>query len=401
MGRKSLIPAIEAKIGKPLKDYIVEAIKEGKEPEQIAKDIGLGKSLTYSLIKKYGLKAKLKQTRYAAAAGVKEGELKKLIDDYIDWKKLSNFSAATIRNTRDALYAYLWWLDFAKIPADLNHSVNDTEGGVKPFFHYLTTTVDRFGGQSTASRRPMKPITVKSYIKQLRAFIQWLEDREKIEESTLKRMVRDVPLPKIGKRNPEDLPDEIIGKLLNSFDDSFAGVRNKTITVWFLETGMRLDGVVNLEVNQFNIDTSWCPIIEKGNKERNVHLSLALVEQLKIYLPMREPIAKCNKLWIQEDGTWFKRNNFRYLYYKLNKKFRKDIERLAPGSRIHPHIFRHIFARFLADANMGVQAIADMGGWDDWDLVKLYAEAHAKKLAWNEFEKASPLKKIKGGTENG
>lgn len=398
MGRKSIIPEIEAKISQPLKEYLVEAIKNGKSPPEIASELGVSQSLAYDFISKYGLKSKLTEARRQAAAGVKEGELYEAIEDYINWKKRSGFTEATLRNTRQFFRSWTWWLDYAKVPTDIDHACSVES--VEAFMDYCREVTPRFGGKNAASRRPMSKRTYNNILTNLIAFLHYLEDvKEAIETKEVTKIKKTVPKVKEEEKTPEDLPDEIIKKIRNSFDNSFEGIRNKAILTVFIETGMRLDGVNHMKRHQFNLETGWGKVVEKGKKERDIRMSAALLETLKSYIPRRDKIAKCDDLWIKADGSRFPYGAIEKMVMGLNQPLADDLKRLCPGQRIHPHVFRHIWAKFLVESNVGIQAIADMGGWNDLKLVQHYARAHQKRLAWSEFEKASPLKNIMEGGE--
>ena len=246
---------------------------------------------------------------------------------------------------------------------------------IREYMLYLKNEAQRYG-------KPFQASTRKSHHRILRAFGYWLEAEEKIEKNPMKR----VESPRVGKREPEDLPNEVVKGIYNSFDDSFEGKRNKAIIGVFLETGLRLDENVSLTIDQINLETGWANIIGKGNKERTIRLSPFILEALKKYVELRNPVAKSGLLWVNFDGTVFKRDSIRKMVSALSAKF--------PGHRIHPHLFRHVWARFMAESNVNLLAIAAMGGWTDLDLVQHYASAMSAEKAWQDYEHATPLNKV-------
>lgn len=381
MGRKSTIPEIETRLGKPINQYFDDAIKERKSPQQIKDDVGLSLSATYDLINKLGLKEKLKKALKEIAFRAGDSELKLAIDEYLKAKQVAGRSKLTLTNVSMVLNGYLWWLNEKKIPAAMGaFSVSI----LRDFFLYLQTSTERWGGKSPISRRPVTAMTIYGYKKILIAFGNWLVLEEKIDKNPLYR----IETPKVPKRLPEDIPNEGIKAILNSFDNSFEGIRNKSIVMMFLDTGMRLGDMEGLKHNQFDLNTGQGQVIGKGNKQRRVMLSPAMSTQLKTYIELRSGYAKCDDLWVRLDGKPLGRAGIKFMVHELNG--------IVPGIRIHPHIFRHVFARFLAEKDVPMLAMMHMGGWETYEMVMRYASAYSVEKSFKFHTLASPITNILG-----
>lgn len=393
MGRLSLIPQIEARIGKSLKEYFPDAVKRAISPEQIATELVISKSLAYEFIKDYGVKEALKEARRKAVrSGVIAGELRKRIDEYIAEKKRAGMSPVTLKKDEETWRLYLWYLDYKAIPADLEHGL--ALDPLNSFFSYITTETNRFGKQfkKVAGQR-----TLKNYSKRMKAFYHWLQLMEYISDEPKADITRKMMKIKVPKRLPEDMSDETIRKVLNSFGDSFTDIRNKTIVEWFLETGMRLGeeegGVTHLKINQFDWEKGTGRIVEKGDKQRTIVMSDKLREQVNKYIKVREPIAKTDYLWITEKGEALAGQGIQKMCSELNDipGIKEDIARLNPGDRFHAHLFRRLWTKHLAQSEVPAFAMMIMGGWEDLELVQHYASAYGQEKAWSYINKASPL----------
>ena len=221
------------------------------------------------------------------------------------------------------------------------------------------------------------------------------QENPQIEKDPLKSMLK----PKVEKRLIEDLPDEVLALVLDQMGNTtFNEIRDRAIIYMFIDTGMRLGGVTSLKVDQFNLDTGWGKVIEKGNKERGIKLTTQLTEQLKKYVAIREPLAKSKALWINREGTGIDKGTIGSMVRNLNDLpgVKESIALLAPNNRIHPHIFRHVWAKHMAQSDIPIQAIQVMGGWDTIELVMYYAKAYSSESAWKQIEHASPLNAITG-----
>lgn len=380
MGRTSLIPALEAKVGKDLYSYLIEALKQGKKQPEIALELGISLSQVYSLINKYELKDKFKE---ASQVKIVSGELKDLVDRYLEAKQNADLSQKTITNYRDGLGKLLWWLNETGQPASLNTFKNPAT--IEAFLGYLRTETVRFGGKASTSRRAMKSSSRRFYRMVLRAFGYWLMRQDFLEKNPV---IKTEPI-RVEKRLPEDIPDEILERIFDSFDDSFLGIRNKMLITLFCDTGLRLDGVVNLKSDQIDLSTGWGKVIEKGDKERLFRLSPVALDQLQVYIKVREPLAKTKLLWITEEGSPWKRDPIRAFVATLNKYSTAE-------HRIHPHAFRHVWAKHLALSDINPLKATVMGGWSDVELYMHYASAYTSDQAWEGAAQASVITKLLG-----
>lgn len=392
MGRLSTIPQIEARIGKPLSEYLKEHLESGEKPGDIATAIGTSQSQVYQFIKDCRLKDVIKLAR-KRKSGAGSGELEKYVADYNAEKKRAGMTDETIQKTKDIFHNYLWWLEHTNRPTSLEYSLAlDT---LNKFWDYLQTETQRFSKQFSTGASSG---TIIVYRKTIAAFKNWLIKMELVPPDFKDPFKKMMPIKK-RIRLPEDMPDELIMKAINSFGDDFEGIRNKTLVEWFLETGMRLDGVANVKMNQFDWQTGKGKIVEKGEKERLIILSDRLKMQIIKYLPAREPIAKCDSVWITGKGTPLAEHSIWKIFNTLHKKFKDDIARLCPGERIHPHLFRHIWTKHLVQSEVPGYATMEMAGWANLDLVMYYAAAYNKDKAWSYINTASPLSKLE--KENG
>jgi integrase len=113
-------------------------------------------------------------------------------------------------------------------------------------------------------------------------------------------------------------------------------------------------------------------------------------------MELRAPRTKNIAVWISADGTPLTDSGIYQIIYKMNDipGIKEEIERLNPGERFHPHLFRHIWAKHLALSEVPGFAMMVMGGWEDLELVQHYAAQYTEEKAWSYINKASPLSNI-------
>lgn len=373
MGRKSKVTEIETRLGQPIEKFIKEAIQNGQGPEQIKDTLGISLSATYEYINKLGLKAELKKANINPLLKKASGELSNMVTEYIKEKEVGQRSLGTIRAISSLLKKFLEWLADHKKPDIL-------ESFSAPF---LREFISDFQKPNDNREKPLQPYTLYINYKIIKSFGNWLYKQEKIPRNPMSL----IDPPKIPKRMPEDIPDTAIKAIFDSFGDDFAGVRNKAIITVFLDTGMRNGEVSNLKINVFDNEGKG-HIIVKGNREQIKRISPTGMEIFRAYLEKRNAIAKNEWLWINENGSRFTRSSVEGMI--------RDLGKIVSGVRIHAHLFRHVFARYLVQKGVSVAAIARMGGWESLPLVMYYASAYSADDAFKEHDAASPITNILG-----
>ena len=240
MGRNSKIPDIEQKHGKTIKTILAELAPELSYME-IAAELSIGKTMVYDLLKKYGIKTK---ERISPTEINVNGALGKVIQGFMVTKELAGLTPSALRFYRDNLRRFCWWLsNEAKIAQDLNAVNTDT---IRRFLYYIQTSNVRFGGLSTASRKPANRSTLDAYWRTFQAFTSWLvkEGYIRKDENPMDRIDR----PKQLKTVIPELPEEYLRKILESFEDDFNGRRNKAMILVLLDTGMRLSELAGISL---------------------------------------------------------------------------------------------------------------------------------------------------------
>lgn len=390
MGRVSIVPQLEQKIGQPLKPWLTDKIRKGTSPQDIAAELGIGKTALYKIISEFDLKSVQKEVRKAAASG-NQAELGKHIETYLNEKKLAGLSEISIQKDRDLWHAFIWWLEYAGKPVTL-FSLMDVET-IRMYFNYLTTVKERFGRKRA---KFVGKSTINTYRGRMNAFVHWLQTQGIVSDDPKANPFKKLMRVKMGFRHFEDMANEILKMVLDSYDNSFEGIRDKTLAMFFLETGMRLGGMVNVKMSSFDWERGVGKVIEKGMKQRTIVLSDKLKVQVKKYAELRAPRTKALHFWIRADGKPLTDSGIYQIVEAMNDVpgVQAAIDRLNPGERFHPHLFRHIWAKSLAQSEVPAFAMMVMGGWEDLELVQHYAAAYSQEKAWSYINTASPLNNI-------
>lgn len=136
-----------------------------------------------------------------------------------------------------------------------------------------------------------KPATLARKVSSIRIFFVYLCNKVKKIPSN---PALDLETPKLDRRLPKYLTLEDSQKLLDMASKSVPTARshdnserNFAMITLFLNCGMRLSELVNIDIKDIDFYDNKLTVIGKGNKERTIYLNNACISALKRYLDVR------------------------------------------------------------------------------------------------------------------
>lgn len=205
-----------------------------------------------------------------------------ILNDFLNYLfNVRNYSINTIKNYDYDLLSFFDFLKFYfKIGIDVKDFTIFVLSKVKEKDLYAFLVYLNFNKNNSGDTRARK-------ISSIRHFYKWLS----INYPTLKIIN---PTENIGNiqtsvRLPKALSLEQAKALINIFNitNSRYPLRDNTIIILFLNTGLRLSELSNININDINIDDKSIKIIGKGNKQRIVYINEKTLAQLLKYLNHR------------------------------------------------------------------------------------------------------------------
>lgn len=204
-----------------------------------------------------------------------------IINDFLSYiSKIKNFSSETILNYK---YSLIYFFKFIKKYKELEISVKDfnifilldvKSSDIIAFLVYLS--INRNNNAATRKKR----------LSSIKSFYNWLFIKYPNYCSGKENPTKVIPNPKIRYKLPKYLTLEQSKILCNIYNENNSNfyLRNNTIIFMFLNTGLRLSELINLNIGDINFDEKYLRIIGKGNKERIVFINEATKEKLLKYL---------------------------------------------------------------------------------------------------------------------
>ena len=204
---------------------------------------------------------------------------------------------------------------------------------------------------------------------------------------------QNLETPKLDKRTPKYLTLEDSKKLLDvaSNEDNRNNERDYAITTLFLNCGMRLSELVNINIKDIQFDECKMTVIGKGNKERTIYLNNACMRAIANYLAVRprEGIEYKSKdaLFLSERRERISNRTVQYIIKKELLKAGLDTNKYSV------HKLRHTAATLMYQyGNVDIRALQELLGHASISTTEIYTHV-ANEQVRNAVE-SNPLANI-------
>jgi site-specific recombinase XerD len=247
-----------------------------------------------------------------------------------------NYSPKTLRAYGDDLRQFLGWVEKNRV--DWDHPKRFSRVDIEGFMGYLA------GQRMTGVTRVRK-------LAAIRKFFTFLEENRLIAgnpASTVKGARRE-------EKEPGILYKEQYKALLYEASDH---VRDYAIIMTFLQTGIRLSELVNLQVEDVDLEHRVLTVRQgKGKKDRHIPLVDEAVKALRNYLRYRntELIMDNDIFFLAKNGTSLNVSSVKYIVAKYVKK-------AGIRKKVSVHTLRHTFGAHKADKQMGIATLQELMG---------------------------------------
>lgn len=237
----------------------------------------------------------------------------------------------------------------------------------------------------------LKPTTINTRLRAAKAFFNFLF-RENFIKNNPAKGLKEL---KSRRAIVETFTNEQLEKLFKQPNlRTFRGIRDYTIMLVLLDTGIRLSEIEALDT----YDIKWTDKMlhvraTKGFRERLVPLSDETINQLKTYLRIRGVIEDTDALFVNlKSGRMLKRN-----YQAAIKRYGNMAE--IKNVRCSPHTFRHTMAKLSVKNGAGIFDLQSILGHTNLEMVRIYVNLFATDVQ-EKHNKFSPVKQLKNKFHN-
>ena len=228
-------------------------------------------------------------------------------------------------------------------------------------------------------------------IKSLRAYFKYLKKEDYLDVDLMKK----ITLLKEDVTIIETFTDNEIKAMLNVYDfKTYLNARNKMIIALFVDTGIRMSELINLQYEW--IGESTIKIFGKGKKWRYVSISLNLKKYMIRYERMRESYFKDK---ILENNNYILSRSGRPLTSVQVENIVRDCGKKAKVRdtvRCSPHTLRHYFSQANIRNGLDVYSTSRLLGHSNINITKRYLQSIQDDTILELATTTSPLANIKG-----
>ncbi len=221
-----------------------------------------------------------------------------------------------------------------------------------------------------------KPATLARKTASIRAFFHYLCNKtKKIKNNP----AQDLESPKLDKRLPKYLTLEQSKELLkvssmpspNKHNNHNNSTRNFAIITLFLNCGLRLSELININIKDIDFENSKLNVIGKGNKERTIYLNKSCINAINSYLIDRPNDAieynSRDALFLSEQR---RRISNRTVQYIVKEELR--IAGIDPN-KYSVHKLRHTAATLMYKyGNVDIRALQELLGHESISTTEIY-----------------------------
>lgn len=189
---------------------------------------------------------------------------------------------------------------------------------------------------------------------------------------------RFVKNPKTERPLPQFLKEKEIEKLLDGekiWDNTFDGVRDRTVIMTFYETGIRLSELISLDDVSVDFGRNLIKVTGKRNKQRIVPFGEGLAGTLRRYISLRDEVVdkRCNALFLSDKGLRLTKGQIQYMV-------RRHLGMVSTLKKRSPHVIRHTFATSLLNNGADIKSIKELLGHESVVTTEIYAHVTFEEL---------------------
>lgn len=233
--------------------------------------------------------------------------------------------------------------------------------------------------------------TKSDYLSKIKQFDKWLNENKECTEKT--KWIKTIIRLKHYKLPTDLITPQEAQKLIQSAST----LRDKAIINLLWETGARIGEIANLKTQDIQFDKGQATINLFGKTGARRVMILESVRDLKNYLTIRTKEAKHDFVFCLE-GT--RNKNAPMTHASIMKLLKQATKKSQLNKKIHPHLFRHSRASFLASKGLSEAQLCFIFGWAlGSKQVRTYIHLSQQQVQNALLEKVYGIKKEENHTQ--
>jgi integrase/recombinase XerC len=249
------------------------------------------------------------------------------------------------------------------------------------------TLKDFIAGFILNSEQKYSKRTISRKISTLKSFYKFLNRKKLYSVNPARNLI----FPKLPKNLPTVVDETALAHLLDLeyFSKDVWGLRDRAVMELLYSTGIRLNELVNLSIDNFDERNMVIKVRGKGRKERIIPIGIPAVGAILAYLEKRDKYFG-EKGSDFDMGVIFNAKNGKKLYPALvNRIAEKYISKVSEIKKKSPHVLRHSFATHMLNHGADIRAVKDLLGHASLSTTQIYTHVSVERLK-EVYNKAHP-----------
>jgi site-specific recombinase XerD len=216
----------------------------------------------------------------------------------------------------------------------------------------------------------------------VKVFMLWFE--REMEPENWNNPIHKVKPPKVSNEPIEGASIDQIKKMLATCDDGFIGLRDRAMLLFLLDSGVRVQELIDMNITNVLDDGSIVVEHGKGDKPRVTYIGYKTTKALRKYLRRREDEEPA--LWVTREGKRVARKTVQGMLVRRSKA-----AGIPPQS---PHDFRRAFVlNMLRSGKVDVFSLKMLTGHTTLEVLGRYA-AKVREDGQKAHEDGSPVDRL-------
>ena len=217
----------------------------------------------------------------------------------------------------------------------------------------------------------------------LRSFYKYLIRMGEVEQSPMAAIFA----LKSPTRLPVFVEQENMAELFGEvrFPDDWEGLTDRLLLALLYNTGMRLSELIQLREGQVDEGNRVIKVLGKGNKERVIPVSPALLGMVRDYREKKRVLVEGADAEVLLVGRKGRRLYPKYVY----RAVQAYLGQVTTISKRSPHVLRHTFATHLMNEGAELNSVKELLGHASLAATQVYTHNTIEKLK-DIYKKAHP-----------
>ena len=219
--------------------------------------------------------------------------------------------------------------------------------------------------------------SVARKIASLRSFFRYAKRHKIITTNPTLTLIS----PKLEKRLPSFLDESAIKRLFDSVDISTPlGRRNAAILELFYSTGMRLNELIQLDVDDVDFFQAVVKVTGKGSKQRILPVGRRALQAMRAYAADRRKLVLDQKQGKEQLALFLTSKGDRFYPEAVIRMVKSTIGKVSELEKRSPHVLRHTFATHLLNRGADLRAVKELLGHESLSTTQVYTHVSTEQL---------------------